>query len=293
MPSLTNQPRPATTASISIACFPRGRPAFDHPADAFSADTLGTERAGNGSVIDDGLVLTIGYLITEAEAVWLHLGDGRVVEGHCARLRFRERLRPGAGARPHRFSIRWPLVLRRLPKSATAWCGRRAARAHAGRLPATSPRNRSSPVTGSICWTRRSSPIPRTPIGAAPGLISRPRRMNRHRLAATRARARRQGRACQHDRADRSAQAGARRFAQVRPCQQAGAALLGMYTTEIDNRVVVIGLRQGPAGRAELKAGERFILAVKGRKISSQTPSTENCWRLRTCGRRRAAHLSP
>src|SRR3981081_4338653 len=53
------------------------------PADAFSADTLGTERAGNGVVIDDGLVLTIGYLITEAEAGWLHLGDGRVVEGHA------------------------------------------------------------------------------------------------------------------------------------------------------------------------------------------------------------------
>ena len=53
------------------------------PADAFSAETLGTERAGNGVVIDDGLVLTIGYLITEAEAVWLHLGDGRVVEGHA------------------------------------------------------------------------------------------------------------------------------------------------------------------------------------------------------------------
>src|ERR1700760_1774674 len=52
------------------------------PSDAFSADNLGTERAGNGIVIDDGLVLTIGYLITEAEAVWLHLGDGRVVQGH-------------------------------------------------------------------------------------------------------------------------------------------------------------------------------------------------------------------
>src|SRR6266536_1094692 len=52
------------------------------PPDAFSAETLGTERAGNGVLIDDGLVLTIGYLITEAEAVWLHLGDGRVIEGH-------------------------------------------------------------------------------------------------------------------------------------------------------------------------------------------------------------------
>src|SRR6185312_2465840 len=53
------------------------------PNDAFSADNLGTERAGNGVVIDDGLILTIGYLITEAEAVWLHLGDGRVMEGHA------------------------------------------------------------------------------------------------------------------------------------------------------------------------------------------------------------------
>src|SRR5258706_12173346 len=53
------------------------------PADAFSAETLGTERAGNGVLIDDGLVLTIGYLITEAEAVWLHVGDGRVVEANA------------------------------------------------------------------------------------------------------------------------------------------------------------------------------------------------------------------
>src|SRR6201992_3467752 len=52
------------------------------PSDAFSADTLGTERAGNGVLIDDGLVLTIGYLITEAETIWLHVGDGRVVPGH-------------------------------------------------------------------------------------------------------------------------------------------------------------------------------------------------------------------
>jgi hypothetical protein len=36
------------------------------PDDAFSATTLGTERAGSGVLIrKDGLVLTIGYLITE------------------------------------------------------------------------------------------------------------------------------------------------------------------------------------------------------------------------------------
>src|SRR3954470_18912174 len=52
------------------------------PADAFTAETLGTERAGNGVMIGDGLVLTIGYLITEAETVWIHYGEGRVAPGH-------------------------------------------------------------------------------------------------------------------------------------------------------------------------------------------------------------------
>src|SRR5215213_1704369 len=53
------------------------------PSDAFTAETLGTERAGNGVLIrENGVVLTIGYLITEAETVWLHLNDGRVVPGH-------------------------------------------------------------------------------------------------------------------------------------------------------------------------------------------------------------------
>lgn len=53
------------------------------PNDAFTAETLGTERVGNGVLIDNGLVLTIGYLITEAETVWLHLSDGRIAEGHA------------------------------------------------------------------------------------------------------------------------------------------------------------------------------------------------------------------
>src|SRR5215831_4160233 len=54
------------------------------PTDAFTAETLGTERAGNGVIIrEDGLVLTIGYLVTEADSIWLHLSDGRVVPGHA------------------------------------------------------------------------------------------------------------------------------------------------------------------------------------------------------------------
>ncbi|GJD32700.1 Serine endoprotease DegS [Methylobacterium adhaesivum] len=53
------------------------------PDEAFTAETLGTERAGNGVVIgDDGLVATIGYLVTEADSVWLTTHDGRSVPGH-------------------------------------------------------------------------------------------------------------------------------------------------------------------------------------------------------------------
>jgi S1-C subfamily serine protease len=53
------------------------------PSDAFTAETLGTERAGNGVLIrGNGLVLTIGYLITEAETIWITLIDGRSVPGH-------------------------------------------------------------------------------------------------------------------------------------------------------------------------------------------------------------------
>ena len=54
------------------------------PEDAFTAPILGTGRAGNGVVIrDDGLVLTIGYLITEAESIWLTTNRGRVLQGHA------------------------------------------------------------------------------------------------------------------------------------------------------------------------------------------------------------------
>jgi S1-C subfamily serine protease len=53
------------------------------PEDAFTASILGTERGGNGVVIrEDGLVLTIGYLITEAQTVWLTTNRGVVVPGY-------------------------------------------------------------------------------------------------------------------------------------------------------------------------------------------------------------------
>lgn len=55
----------------------------EFPEDSLSAGTLGTERGGYGVVIrEDGLVLTIGYLINEASRIWLTTNRGTVVEAH-------------------------------------------------------------------------------------------------------------------------------------------------------------------------------------------------------------------
>lgn len=54
------------------------------PENAFTANTLGTERQGHGIVLrQTGLVLTMGYLIVEAETVWLRTSDGHVIQGHA------------------------------------------------------------------------------------------------------------------------------------------------------------------------------------------------------------------
>lgn len=80
------QPRPERcdfdlVAALGAAVLLRA----DIPEDAYTASILGTERVGNGVVIrhdDRELVLTIGYLITEASSVWLRTQDGRALPGH-------------------------------------------------------------------------------------------------------------------------------------------------------------------------------------------------------------------
>jgi S1-C subfamily serine protease len=54
------------------------------PENAFTAGILGSERVGSGVVINpDGLILTIGYLITEATDVWLTVGEEPEFAGHA------------------------------------------------------------------------------------------------------------------------------------------------------------------------------------------------------------------
>ncbi len=53
------------------------------PDDGYTAGTLGTERIGYGTVIgEDGLVVTIGYLVNEASGIWLTTNHGAVVPGY-------------------------------------------------------------------------------------------------------------------------------------------------------------------------------------------------------------------
>lgn len=53
------------------------------PSNSYSADLLGTERKGHGIVIrEDGLIVTIGYIITEAETVWINMDRATAVPGY-------------------------------------------------------------------------------------------------------------------------------------------------------------------------------------------------------------------
>jgi S1-C subfamily serine protease len=79
-----NQPKPEDcafnlTATLSSIFALRS----EIPEDGFTAQVLGTERAGNGVLIRaDGLVLTIGYLIAEAETVWLLSNNGDAIPAY-------------------------------------------------------------------------------------------------------------------------------------------------------------------------------------------------------------------
>src|SRR6201987_81974 len=252
------------------------------PADAFSADTLGTERAGNGVLIDDGLVLTIGYLITEAEAVWLHLGDGRVVEGHA--LGFDSASGFGLVQALGHIELN-PLPL---GSSGAAKIGDRVVVGGAGGRPHSVACQIAAKQEFAGYWEylldEAIFTYPAHPNWGGAGLI------NSHGeligIGSLQLERERSGRA-EHvnmivpiDLLNPILD-DLRRFGRVnRPPRP----WLGMYTTEIDNRVVVIGIYgNGPASRAELKAGD-VILAVKGERVTSQSAFYRKLWALGAAG---------
>ena len=252
------------------------------PADAFTADTLGAERAGNGVLIDDGLVLTIGYLITEAEAVWLHLGDGRVVEGHA--LGFDAETGFGLVQALGHIDLD-PLPL---GSSAAAQLGDRVVVGGAG--------GRTRSVASHIAAKQEFAghweylldeaifTYPAHPNWGGAGLIS-----NRGELIGIGSLQLERERDGKSEHVNmivpidllKPALGDLRKFGRV---NKPARPWLGMYSTEIDNKVVAIGISEkGPAARAELKAGD-VILAVNGEKISSQPGFYRKLWALGPAG---------
>src|SRR6187455_192955 len=252
------------------------------PQDAFSAETLGTERAGNGVLIDDGLVLTVGYLITEAEAVWLHLGDGRVVEGHAL----------GSDSETG-FGLVQALGRTGLPtlplgSSADARIGDRVVVGGAG--------GRTRSVASQIVAKQEFAgyweylldeavfTYPAHPNWGGAGLISP--RGELIGIGSLQLEREREGKA-EHVNMIipidllKPVLDDIRKFGRV---NKPARPWLGMYTTEIDNRVVVVGIAsKGPAARAELKTGD-VILAINGDKITSQTDFYRKLWSLGAAG---------
>lgn len=252
------------------------------PSDAFSAETLGTERTGNGVLIDDGLVLTIGYLITEAETVWLHLGDGRVVEGHALGFDFESGFglvqalgRPGIAPLP-------------IGSSASTRVGDNVVLGGAG--------GRTRSVASQIAAKQEFAGYweylldeaifthPAHPNWGGTGLISDSGELIG--IGSLQLEREKGGRSEHVNMIVPIDLLGPvisdlRKFGRV---NKPARPWLGMYITEVDNRVVVVGIAsKGPAARAELKTGD-VILAVAGQKVTTQTGLYRKLWSLGNAG---------
>jgi S1-C subfamily serine protease len=252
------------------------------PADAFSADTLGTERAGNGVVIDDGLVLTIGYLITEAETVWLHLADGRVVPGHA--LGFDQVTGFGLVQALGRLDIE-PLALG--SSSATAIGDSVILGGAGGRTRSVASRIVTKQEFAGYWEYLLDEAIfthPAHPNWGGTGLISASGELiGIGSLQLERERDNTPEHVNMVVPIDllKPVLDDLRQFGRV---NRAPRPWLGMYSTEIDNRIVIVGISaKGPAERAELKAGD-VILAINGERITNQADFYRKLWALGPAG---------
>jgi S1-C subfamily serine protease len=227
-------------------------------------------------------VLTIGYLITEAETVWLHLGDGSVVEGHALGVD------PETG-----FGLVQALGhidLDPLPigSSAATQIGDRVVVGGAGGRTRSVASHIAAKQEFAGYWEYLLDEAifthPAHPNWGGAGLIS-----NRGELIGI------GSLQLERERDGKSEHVNMivpidllkpglddlRRFGRV---NKPARPWIGMYSTEIDNKVVAIGISEkGPAARAELKAGD-VILAVKGEKISSQSGFYRKLWSLGSAG---------
>jgi S1-C subfamily serine protease len=251
-------------------------------ADAFTADTLGTERAGNGVLIDDGLVLTVGYLITEAETVWLHYGDGRVAPGHA--LGFDQETGFGLVQALERLDL--PSLP--LGSSSELEVGERVVvggasgrtRSLAGRIAAKQEfAGYWEYVLDQAIFT-----YPAHPNWGGTGLISSKGELAG--IGSLQVERQREGR-------DEHLNMivpidllkpildDLRKFGRV---NKPARPWLGLYSTEIEDKIVIVGIApKGPAARAELKTGD-VVVAVQGERVSSLAAFYRKVWSLGAAG---------
>jgi S1-C subfamily serine protease len=252
------------------------------PPDAFTADTLGVERAGNGVLIDDGLVLTVGYLITEAETVWLHLGDGHVIQGHALGLD----QETGFGLVQALGKIDLPALEIGFSKSADV--GERVVVGGAG--------GRTRSLAGRIAARQEFAgyweyvldeaifTYPAHPNWGGTALISGAGKLiGIGSLQLERARGGKNEHLNMVVPIDllNPILDDLRKFGRVnRPVRP----WLGIYSTEIEDKVVVVGIApKGPAARAEIKTGD-VVVAVNGDRISTLAGMYRKIWMLGQAG---------
>jgi S1-C subfamily serine protease len=252
------------------------------PPDAFTAETLGTERAGNGVSIGDGLILTVGYLITEAETVWLHLGDGKVVQGDV--LGFDGETGFGLVQALGRLDI--PSLP--IGKSETLEVGEKIVVAGGG--------GRSHSVAARVAARQEFAGYWEYVLDEA--IFTFPSHPNWGGTAAINAAGELVGIGSLQLERER----GGRKepLNMIVPIDLAGKVIedlrklgrverpvrpwLGVYSTEIEDRVVVVGVAaKGPAARAEIKTGD-VLVAVGGEKITTLTALYQKVWALGPAG---------
>ena len=137
------------------------------PAEARTASFLGTKRDGSGVVIDDaGLIVTIGYLITEAMAAEVTTAAGKASRAEIIGFDTQSGLGLLRAAEPLEVKP-MPIgtakgLAEKAPVIVTGHGGAEAAQA------AVVVSRRPLPDIGSTCWTTQSSPRHPIPHGAAP-----------------------------------------------------------------------------------------------------------------------------
>lgn len=252
------------------------------PSDGFTAESLGTERAGNGVLIDDGLILTIGYLITEAESLWLHLGDGRVVEGHPLGVDSET----GFGLVQALGRVDLPALP--IGSSAAVQVGDRVVLGGAG--------GRTRSLAGHVVARQEFAgyweyvlddaifTFPAHPNWGGTGLIS----SNGELIGIGSLQLERE-RAGKNEHLNmvvpidllKPILSDLRKFGRV---EKPVRPWLGVYSTEVEDKVVVVGIAsKGPAARAEIKTGD-VILAVKGERVSTLAELYRKVWSLGRAG---------